>query len=239
MTSERPFRSVYFDCDSTLSAIEGIEQLARNRDQTIRDRLARLTDDAMQGKIALEDVYGARLDLVRPTRSEVAAIGELYIASLTPDAESVVTALRSLGKHVAIISGGLRPPVTELARHLGIVEVHAVDIEFDADGAYTSFDRASPLARGGGKIDILAGITDDRRPLCLIGDGATDLEAGHVTERFVGFGGVVVRELVEQAADYFIRENSLAPLLAIVLTSAEIAELRANPAFAELTANAS
>ena len=236
MYSERPFRSVYFDCDSTLSSIEGIEHLAGNRDQDIRDRLVELTNASMQGKIPLENVYGARLDLVRPTRSEVAAIGELYIAHLTPDADSVVAALHSLGKHVAIISGGLRPPVQELARHLGIEEVHAVGIEFAADGAYESFDRTSPLARGGGKIEVLAEIGEDRRPLCLIGDGATDLEASRVTERFVGFGGVAVREVVEREARHFIRENTLAPLLSIILTPAEFDELRANRAFTELVA---
>ena len=67
MSGTPGFRTVIFDCDSTLSAIEGIEELAVAH----REEIARLTDLAMQGAVPLEEVYGRRLDLIRPSRQEV------------------------------------------------------------------------------------------------------------------------------------------------------------------------
>ena len=46
------FRTVIFDCDSTLSAIEGIDELAVD----CREDVERLTDAAMRGRIPLEEV---------------------------------------------------------------------------------------------------------------------------------------------------------------------------------------
>ena len=52
--------SIVFDCDSTLVSIEGIDALAGERIEEIR----RMTDMAMDGAMALEEVYGERLALI-------------------------------------------------------------------------------------------------------------------------------------------------------------------------------
>ena len=59
-----PYATVAFDCDSTLSSIEGIEDLAGDRLGEVRD----LTERAMNGEVPLEAVYGTRLALLRPCR---------------------------------------------------------------------------------------------------------------------------------------------------------------------------
>jgi hypothetical protein len=51
----------------------------------------------------------------------------------------------------------------------------------------------------------------------MIGDGATDLEAKPAVDAFVAFAGVVYRAPVVAAADYVIRERSLAPVLPLAL----------------------
>ena len=56
------FRTVVFDCDSTLSAIEGIDELAGEH----RSAVTELTEAAMRGEVPLQDVYGRRLALIRP-----------------------------------------------------------------------------------------------------------------------------------------------------------------------------
>ena len=95
------FGSVVFDCDSTLSDIEGIDELAGNH----LGEIQALTSAAMEGRIPLEEVYGRRLEIIRPTRARVDAIGELYVQRLVPDAGETVAALRWLGKDVRVISG--------------------------------------------------------------------------------------------------------------------------------------
>ena len=210
------YRSVVFDCDSTLSAIEGIDELAGPH----RAAVAELTAAAMRGDVPLEDVYGRRLALIRPTRASVEALGDDYVRGLVPDAVEVVAALRAAGVAARLMSGGLLPPVRAVARALGLAsaDVAAVDIRFDERGAYAGFDDSSPLARAGGKLDLLRQWRRDLPgPIMLVGDGATDLEAKPAADLFVAFAGFVDRPAVTAAADVVVHVCSLAPIYTIAL----------------------
>lgn len=217
------YAAVVFDCDSTLAAVEGIDELAG----PLIDRVRDLTDRAMDGTVPLEEVYGERLALIQPTKEQVDALGRRYVAALLPDARETIDALRWLGKSVRVVSGGLRGPVIDAARALGLSEedVAAVDVEFDDDGRYLGFDRGSPLARAGGKAEVIRGWRLPR-PVLLVGDGATDLEARPAVDAFAAFMGVVDRPRVADGADFVLREPLLAPVLAIATSEAERERLR-------------
>jgi phosphoserine phosphatase len=210
------FGTVIFDCDSTLSTIEGVEELAGSR----LEQIAKLTEQAMDGKVPLEKVYRLRLDRVRPTRQMVEDLGQRYIETLVPDAARVVSALEATGTKVCIVSGGLKPAVSLLASHLGIrpEAVAAVDIAFGPDGAYSGFDAASPLARAGGKREVIEAWKPPLPPpIMLVGDGATDLEAKPAVDLFVAFTGVVARPAIAEAADRVVQGPSLLPVLDLAL----------------------
>ena len=213
------FRTVLFDCDSTLSAIEGIDELAVH----CRDDVEQLTNAAMRGRIPLEEVYGRRLQLVQPTRARVEALGREYVARLVPDAADAVAALHAAGVEVRIISGGLLPAVLAVARAVGVDagRVAAVDIRFNADGSYAGFDTTSALTMSGGKLTTIERWAVDR-PAMMVGDGTTDLEAKPVVDFFLAFAGVVERPNVVNAADAVVRANSLAPVLPLVLNADEL-----------------
>jgi phosphoserine phosphatase len=212
----RGFQSIVFDCDSTLASIEGIDELARSRSDEIRA----LTDAAMDGSIPLEQVYGLRLEIIRPSREQVEALGSLYVDSLVTDCRETVAALLWLGKDVRIISGGLRPPLEAVAAELGIPleSVAAVGIQFGDDGSYAGFETRSLLARTGGKPRVLRdwGLS---RPSLMVGDGATDLEAMPEVDLFAAYMGVTYRPAVAAAADLVLTGRSLAPVLAIAADS--------------------
>src|SRR5690606_38508652 len=144
------------------------------------------------------------------------ALGRAYVASLVEDARETVAALRWLGKDVRIVSGGLRPPVEPLAAELGIPASHvqAVDIFFARAGHYLDFEHDSPLARSGGKPDVVAA-WDLPRPSMLVGDGATDLEASAAVDCFAAFMGVAWREPVAAGADVVLEAPTLSPVLAL------------------------
>lgn len=212
---ERP-RSIVFDCDSTLVTIEGITWLATDH----REAIADLTEKAMSGALPLERVYGQRLAIVRPGRKRVAELAMAYQRALIPDARPVVQALHAAGIAVYIVSGGLRAAVTQLAASLGIVSerVRAVDVQFDAQGEYAGFDERSPLARSGGKREIIAQWQPPlERPVWLVGDGTTDAEARPVVDAFIAFAGIVEHGDVSARADVIVRARSLAPVLALAL----------------------
>lgn len=215
------YAAILFDCDSTLSAIEGIDELARQA--RLYNELAPLTAAAMEGRLSLEAVYRQRLEAIQPTQAAVAALGQSYIDRVVPGAGEVIATLQRLGKQVHIISGGLRQAILPLAAHLGVPErrVHAVDIFFDGKGEYSGFDEDSPLARSGGKTDICRQVLAEAGPAVLVGDGVTDSEAMESGVDFIGFGGVAKRDAVRQVAPIYIEDGSLLPVLHHVLTEQE------------------
>ncbi|QSB00553.1 HAD-IB family phosphatase [Methylomonas sp. EFPC1] len=211
------FEVVCFDCDSTLSRVEGIDELARRNG--LFEQVAALTDAAMNGELPLEDVYANRLDLIKPDQAAINWLAELYIAEMVDGVSDTIKTLQANNKLIHIISGGLRQAILPLAEQLGIPEahVHAVDVLFDEDGNYQDFARHSPLAVSGGKARICRRLRMHHSSLVMIGDGKTDLEAKLAGAYMIGFGGVVRRSLVEEQADSYVSDASLAAILPLVL----------------------
>lgn len=206
------FDIVVFDCDSTLSKIEGIDELARLKGQ--KKKVAKLTKEAMEGRLSFRTALEERLEIVRPSQRDLDWLGRQYIKNLLADARETVFLLRKAGKRVFLISGGYRPAIETMARHLDVPleDVRAVDLEFDQEGNYLRPNRRNPLARDRGKTMVLKSISREGKTL-FVGDGATDLEAKDAVDLFVGFGGVASRPLVKKNAPIFINKPSLRPIL--------------------------
>jgi phosphoserine phosphatase len=236
------FRIAFFDCDSTLTTIEGIDELARLKGQY--EYIADLTRRAMDGEIKLEEVFAARLDLLRPTRADLRRIAQAYREMAVPDAKEAIVALRSIGCDVIIVSGGLLPAVQEFARSLGLPgrNVRAVPIEFDQlSGKWWRYDLdryggnpderylslpPTPLIETQGKRTIIQDLSGIEKRTLLVGDGITDLEARDAVKLFVGFGGVVPRERVAREAAVFIAAPRLSALVPLALSKEDTEKLQ-------------
>ncbi|MDR2863328.1 MAG: HAD-IB family phosphatase [Puniceicoccales bacterium] len=201
-----PPQLVCFDCDSTLSAIEGIDELARLRGPDVFAQVERMTREAMDGGIALEEIFARRLELIRPHQDELRHIGELYVRHIEPEATDTLSRLRAEGWTPVIVSGGFRQAIFPLARHLGIERVEAVDIFFHDDGTYHNFGRDCPTARARGKNAVIAALKAELHPArtVMVGDGASDMETSPDVDLFVGFGRYAMREKVKTGAGAFI-----------------------------------
>ncbi|MFI3198412.1 MAG: HAD-IB family phosphatase [Methylococcaceae bacterium] len=211
------FDVICFDCDSTLSKIEGIDELARR--VGLGEEMSKLTDLAMNGIVPLEAVYERRLSLIQPDQNSIDWLADLYIAEIVEGVNEVFAALLAQNKTVHIISGGLRQAILPLAKYLGLPEnqVHAVDIYFNEDGRYDTYDLNSPLARTGGKAEICRQLLNAQDSLVMIGDGKTDMEAKDAGAYVLGFGGVVDRAIVRELADFYTTEPSLLSVLEHIL----------------------
>lgn len=208
---------ICFDCDSTLSAIEGIDELARVRGPEVFALVEEQTRLAMDGKIPVEAVFGRRLAAIQPNQAHIAAIAQQYIDRIEPTAVTTVARLKAAGWTPLIVSGGFRPIIAPLAARLGIARVEAVDFYFDAAGNYTGYDEKFPTTRSGGKPEIMQALKAEISParIVMVGDGVSDLETKPVVDLFVGFGGYVERPKVKAGAGAFIhRLEELVPLLA-------------------------
>ena len=96
MNPQPKFAAVCFDCDSTLSRIEGIDELASRRG--LKQEVSRLTEAAMNGSLAIDAVYAERLSIVSPDEAAMAWLGERYVQELVPGARETVEALHRLGQ---------------------------------------------------------------------------------------------------------------------------------------------
>jgi len=238
MTLAPPYERIVFDCDSTLSHIEGIDVLCQNSDPSVAAAVEALTNQAMAGDIPLEDVYGKRLELCSPRQVDVMKVGSLYVQKAVPGGKELISGLRSLGKDIVIVSGGLQLAVVSFATWLGLRDqaVHAVKVLFEADGTFHDYDRDSPLARNGGKSEVLAALPPART--VVVGDGVTDAETRDVVDAFICFSGVVHRQEAADRADAVLATPSLAPLIDLVCTPDERDRLARDPRHRQLLAMA-
>jgi len=197
---------IVFDCDSTLSAIEGIDELARQCGEETFQKIKDLTNAAMDGKISLDEIFSRRLDLIQPDQETCRQVAQLYIDQIEPTAIETLKKLREEGWSISIISGGLTQVIEPLAKLLEIERVDAVPLHFNADGSYAGFDTSAPPTRNGGKPEIISQLKKELSPtrIVMVGDGISDLETKSEVDLFIGFGRYADREKVHQEADHFI-----------------------------------
>jgi phosphoserine phosphatase len=195
-----------FDCDSTLSAIEGVDELARVRSPDIFGQVEAMTNEAMNGKISVEAVFGRRLEIIRPRLCDVAAVGRRYLETIEPTAQSTLGELGRRGWISVIVSGGFRQAIRPLADELGVARVEAVDLFFDETGGYRGYDESYPTTRSGGKPELVRALKKELTParVVMVGDGMSDLEAKPEVDLFIGFGRYAARDKVRAGADKFI-----------------------------------
>ncbi|HFQ94357.1 MAG TPA: HAD family hydrolase [Anaerolineae bacterium] len=223
-----PYQHVFFDCDSTLTTVEGIDILAETAGKKWRVEV--LTNAAMDGKLDLAEIYAKRLRAIRPTQAQIQEIRRVYKRNIVEDAKETIAALQYLGHQVYIISGGLAEPVEEFGLYLGVPceHIRAVHVDYDhlagrwweynsavEPGRYRDYEEGA-LTISDGKAQIVRELLGQQHGRALlIGDGHSDLLAGQAVDLFVGFGGVVTRQRVLAEAPAFIHSQSIAPILAL------------------------
>jgi len=223
-----PYKHIFFDCDSTLTTVEGIDILAESVGKKWRVEV--LTNAAMDGKLNLEDVYAKRLRAVKPTREQIREIRRVYKRNIVEDAQDVIATLHELGHIVYIISGGLAEPVEEFGVFLGVPKerIRAVNVGYNKlsgrwwEGIqnglkeqYLDYQEGA-LTVSDGKAQIVKELLGEQNGRSLlIGDGSSDLLAGTAVDLFVGYGGVVTRQRVQDNAPVFIHSPSISPILAL------------------------
>ncbi|MDF1759250.1 MAG: HAD-IB family phosphatase [Coxiellaceae bacterium] len=216
MSNQQPFDAVVFDCDGTLSSIEGIVELARWNG--VEDTVATLTEQAMAETGMTPEVYRQRIESTRPTRQQCEQLAEAYFQQRTPAIDQVIKQCQQQGIAVFVISAGVNPAVKLFAAKLNIDEgnVFAVDLDFDNDGNYRDYDHTCPMTTSGGKRIVVEQIKQAFANILYVGDGQNDLDVYDDVKRFVGYGGAYYRPNIEKLCEHYITEKSMQPLLALI-----------------------
>ena len=215
------YNIVVFDCDSTLSAVEGIDLLAEKHG--VKEEVEELTHRAMNGHGSFAEALALRLSLVRPLKEDLVWLGQEYIKRIVPGTKELISDLKKEGRDIYIISGGFEAALRIFTKHINVYESHLFSnvLLFDQDGKYVGLDQKNPLSRDYGKRTVLKKISSLGSTL-FVGDGVTDLEAKDVVDLFVGFGGVKVRDLVKKEADVFLEEATLEKIRLIALGKTDL-----------------
>lgn len=195
-----------FDCDSTLSAIEGIDELGRLRGPEIFKAIEAMTHAAMDGSTPMESIFAKRLDMIQPTLKELESIGQKYIEHVEPTALETIRKLKAAGWTIVIVSGGFTQAIRPLANYLGIERVEAVELLFNSEGSYLGYAENSPTAQTKGKNVVALKLRSEFKAIrtVLVGDGASDLEVKGDVDQMIGFGRYTPRPKVRAGADVFI-----------------------------------
>ena len=197
---------LFIDCDSTLSSIEGIDELARLLSPEIFAEVEALTNAAMNGDVNLDEVFNRRMEIIRPNRKMVDQVSLRYLETIVPGAAQMISIAIGQGWLPVILSGGFAPIIKPLAARLGIRHIEAVPLSFNDVGDYAGYGADYPTTRNLGKNEIIQEWKAAMLPCrtIMIGDGISDLETKPDVDLMVGFGGVIGREKVIHGADFWL-----------------------------------
>ncbi|MEG0482170.1 MAG: phosphoserine phosphatase SerB [Acinetobacter sp.] len=198
-------RLVCFDMDSTLIEQEVIDELAI--EAGVGDKVAEITERAMQGELDFQESFRARVALLKGLDSAVLPkIAERL--TVTEGAERLILTLKSLGYKTAILSGGFQYFAEYLQKKLGIDEVHAnvLDVE---DGVVTGVVKGH-IVDGARKALLLTELAEKMgislEQAIAVGDGANDLPMLSIAGLGVAFRA---KPLVRQNANQAISSVGL------------------------------
>jgi len=221
LNKNRGYNIVVFDCDSTLTKIEGVDELAKLKGK--KRKVALLTKRTQNGDLSFNKALTERLNMIRPTQKDMDWLGRQYIKNVVPGAKKLIIELRKRRIKTCIVSGGYSEAVNVFAKYLGVPNknVFAIDLKFDKNGNYLGFDGQNPLAKDNGKSRVLRSFSRKGKIL-FVGDGVTDLEAKNVVDLFIGFGGVIKRQIVKENADVFITNLLDIPKLCFTIETSNL-----------------
>ena len=202
--------TLIFDFDSTLVRIETLEALAdialegHVDAESIRARIASLTDRAMAGEVDFGESLRARLAMLPLTRAHVQTLADRILDEGTPSVRRNLRFFNENAASIIILSGGFREVIAPVAERLGVPADRVIcnDLIYDADGVVTGVDDANPLSHENGKPTVIKalGLTG---PVVMVGDGWNDAEVklGGAADRFYAFTEVARRDRVVAVAD--------------------------------------
>lgn len=210
------YDTIFFDFDSTLVTIETFDHLAER--VGLGAEVSEMTRKSMNGEVPLSEVFEKKINLVAPKRSLVEEIAEECKTYIVEGAQEVVNALKQQGKQVYVVSSGLRQIIEPTSIALGFSPDHIIanDIFFNDDGSYAGMSADSPLCTDGGKAQMVTPIAQKSNGCVFVGDSASDLLCQDVVNLFIGFGGVVEREKVQNEAQVYISNQNLTAILPFI-----------------------
>ncbi len=210
-------RLVVMDVDSTLVQGEAIDALARHAG--VGTEVARVTEEAMRGKLDFEEALRRRVALLAGL--EASTLDLVYDEmELAPGARTVVRTLKRLGYRLGIVSGGFSQLTYRLAADLEIDYAKANTLEI-ADGKLTGNIVGEVVDRAGKAAALRQFAHESKMTLdrtVAVGDGANDLDMLATAGLGIAFNA---KPAVQEVADTAVNVPYLDTILYLLGISRE------------------
>lgn len=196
-----------FDFDSTIVSIETLDFLIEQSGADAK-AIQAITDQAMGGKMSFSESLKRRFANIDLTKSDITTLQSTISDYITDGLKDFLQELQPTHDFY-IISGGFLDIIYPAADTLGIARDNcfANDFVYNND-KITGFNEQNLLAGDGGKVKVANEKIikpNHYQNIFMIGDGYTDFEVSKSNPNitFCGFGGHVVRKLVQKEAPNF------------------------------------
>ena len=205
----RTHKLACFDMDSTLIEQEVIVELAKTAG--IGEQVAAITEAAMRGEMDFDESFAQRVALLKGISTDV--LDDICTRlTLSTGARTTISALKSLGYHTVLVSGGFTYFARYIAEQLGIDEVHANALDIE-DGEVTGHVQL-PIVNGAKKAAIAEHTAErlgiDMSQVVCVGDGANDLPMMALADLGVAFNA---KPIVQARADAAVNVTGLEGVL--------------------------
>ncbi|KAI3404385.2 SER2 [Candida oxycetoniae] len=174
-----------FDMDSTLIYQEVIELIAAYAG--IQDKVAEITNRAMNGEIDFNESLKERVGLLRGINSTTIWRELEQKIEITNGVKPLTKALKNMGCTLAVCSGGFIPLAEHIKEQLGLDYAFANKLSVDDDNILNG-ETVGEIVNGERKAELLLEIAQKHNispaNAVAIGDGANDLKMMSVA----GFG---------------------------------------------------
>jgi len=198
-----------FDFDSTLMDGETIDFLAL--ELGLKDKVAQITEQAMQGKIDFYESLTTRVKYLEGLREQ--QVDEIcHNLPYMPGAKETIKELKKRGYKVIVFSGGFRNATTHAKDILGY-DVDFSNILHAKDG-YLTGSVGGEMMFGFSKGDMLQRLQYllkiSRNDTMVVGDGANDLSMFKFADTRVAF---CAKDALKKEANIVIEEKDLTKIL--------------------------
>ncbi|MDO5768970.1 MAG: phosphoserine phosphatase SerB [Psychrobacter sp.] len=205
----RPHKLACFDMDSTLIEQEVINELAKAAG--IGEQVALITESAMRGEIDFDESFAQRIALLESL--PITVLDDICTQlTLSKGAQFTIGALKALGYHTVLLSGGFTYFAHYIAQKLGIDEVHANELDIDNDKVTGQVQL--PIVNGERKAMLTQKIAGqlgiEMSQVVCVGDGANDLAMMAVADLGVAYHA---KPIVQARADAAINVTGLEGVL--------------------------
>lgn len=167
-------RLLIADMDSTMIPVECIDELADFAG--VKDRVAEITERAMQGKLDFEEAIHERVGLL--TDLPETALEQCYVEriSLNPGAKTLVQTMNKIGAMTALVSGGFTFFTSRVAARVGF-QMNQANTLLANDGKLTG-KVGLPILGQQAKLEAMNQFCENggygAADVVAVGDGAND-----------------------------------------------------------------